>query len=612
MTEPVPAKRTSGARAVARDFWRTFFADPVRENVIRARGGGPAGATMVALGLAAFALAAVGVVIADRLAALPIGTGSATLGNATTPGSPVGIPVVAYPALICLLLISTASGLFGAVYAKPTLATMAVAMLTLPSILLAGSAWRFREVGPSGWLALPAVLAMAPTVLALRRRRARPPTAMVVTSALAVAGVGGSAFAQIAAYTRPGTSGGLPLFGAGLEQILSMLGLLVAPMAILAGAGAVSFGRTATAFLARTVERLAPGSARVLPALTALALVVALALTVRDVVGAESPPRWLVRLTVAAALVVIAAEWWRWAGRAQVLDADAVEAGASTGAPTVALVLAAFAAPLTLALVAANVVSSVLGGPRLVGPATALAEAMGHSWTGAVYAACAGTIFLAAAFAVVRTRPSLAAGWLGLAGAVLLVLIGWNQIFSGPQWGGFVITDVARAATVLLALGAGRAVLRARSLAAALGGMDVRDAFAVIVLLALVIQGGFVGDPFAAVLGFAGIGLVFFGVVWGFLTSGAHSSVTGLPGLGRTAVLIAYAVLSTTLLAWGLATGADGASSLSGDFGQVGSNVLGTTLLLALLAATRHGADRQRLHLQPLASAPPGGPPGGP
>ena len=90
-------------RRVGRDLWETFFAGPVRENAIRARGGGMPGALAVVAGLLAFAVAALGVLFSGQLAARPIGTGSATLGSATTPGDPIGIPVLAYPALMSLL-----------------------------------------------------------------------------------------------------------------------------------------------------------------------------------------------------------------------------------------------------------------------------------------------------------------------------------------------------------------------------------------------------------------------------------------------------------------------------------------------------------------------------
>ena len=230
-------------------------------------------------------------------------------------------------------------------------------------------------------------------------------------------------------------------------------------------------------------------------------------------------------------------------------------------------------------------------GTGLVGPVARLADAMGHAWTGTTYALLVGALFLAAAAYVARSRPSLAAAWLGLAGLVLIALVGWNQLFPGPEWGGFTITDIARAGSVLLLAGAVWLLVRLRSLPLLLAAFDVREAFAISGVLVLILQGSFAADPFGALFGFAGIGLVFFGVVWGFLTSGAHSSVTGLAGLGRTAVLLAYAVLSTSLLAWGLVTGAGGVSTLSGQFGQMGSNVLGSTLLLALLAA-RPGSER--------------------
>ena len=581
----LPRRPPRVGQLIGRDFLRAFIANPVRENAIRARGGGASGVMVVSLGLVAFGVAALGVLLAARLAALPIGPGSATLGSATAPGRPVGIPVFAYPALMCLLLFAVAIGIFGATFAKRTLATLAVVMLLVPTVLLAGTAWQFRSSAWSGYLALPTVALIAPAVVAMRRRQASADLVIVVAAILASLAVGATAITQIIAYTAAGTSGGLPLFGAGLEQVVTMLGVLVAPMAILAGGGAVSFARTATGFVGRSIERTARGRSAPLVVIATLLLVLAVAMTVMDVAGARSPGRWLVRLAVTAAVMVLGIAWWRWAARGVPATADAVESGASTGAPTVAIALAAFTAPLTLGLVAASVLSAVGGGTGLVGPVTRLADAMGHAWTGTTYALLVGALFLAAAAYVARSRPSLAAAWLGLAGLVLIALVGWNQLFPGPEWGGFTITDIARAGSVLLLAGAVWLLVRLRSLPLLLAAFDVREAFAISGVLVLILQGSFAADPFGALFGFAGIGLVFFGVVWGFLTSGAHSSVTGLPGLGRTAVLLSYAVLSTTLLAWGLATGPDAHATMSGAFGQVGSNLLGSTVLLALIAA---------------------------
>jgi hypothetical protein len=105
-----------------------------------------------------------------------------------------------------------------------------------------------------------------------------------------------------------------------------------------------------------------------------------------------------------------------------------------------------------------------------------------------------------------------------------------------------------------------------------------------VALTALVAQGSFLDDPFRPLLGFTGAGLVFFGLVWGFLTAGAHSSVTGLPGLGRSLVMLSYAVLTTTLIAWGDATGGAIADAASDSIALLGKTLLGTALLVSLLA----------------------------
>lgn len=344
--QATPTSR-SAAVAAARDFWRTFFSGPVRDNVVRGRGGGVPGATTAIVGLLAFAVAALAVLAGPNLAALPTLPGEATLGSDTRPGHPVSIPVLAFPVLTGLLVVSVFAGVFGAAYARTWLAIAASILVTLPTILIAGDAWVFRELAWQGWVSLPAAALLTPAIWLLRRFRPPPTIVQPMAAALAVLAVVPAAIGLTTAYTQPGLSGGVALLGQGLERTLTLLALVVAPVAILAGAGAVSFTRTVTGFLTRTLARAL---------------------------------------------------------------------------------------------------------------------------------------------------------------------------------------------------------------------------------------------PFAPILGFTGVGLVFFGVIWGFVTSGGHAAATGLAGLGRTTILIAYAVLTTTLVAWGSITGSDIAGSASGTFADAGSNILGTTLLTCFLA----------------------------
>lgn len=87
-------------------------------------------------------------------------------------------------------------------------------------------------------------------------------------------------------------------------------------------------------------------------------------------------------------------------------------------------------------------------------------------------------------------------------------------------------------------------------------------------------------------LGFAGIGLVVFDVVWGFLTSGGHGPARGRAGIGRSVIMLAYAVVPTALLAWQQAAhGGQLRQAAPGSRSGNGMAYLGDALVPAMLAA---------------------------
>lgn len=305
---------------------------------------------------------------------------------------------------------------------------------------------------------------------------------------------------------------------------------------------------------------------------------------VRRFLDADLSWRLGVRTVVAGLLLAGVVRWWRWATRGIAESADDVEAGASTGAPVMAILLTAIVAPAALAYVAATLEAAVTDGIHLVGFATTVASALGHSWVGSVYGTTVGLTLIGLSAFTARRHPCVLPAWLGVAGSVLLVLTQWNTWLDSPAWGAFDTADVARAAVIFVTLELASAGVRWRRQGRPPTPDWIATALTALILIAFVLHGGFVNDPFAPILGFTGVGLVFFGVIWGFVTSGGHAAATDLAGLGRTTILIAYAVLTTTLVAWGSITGSDIAGSASGTFADAGSNILGTTLLTCFLA----------------------------
>jgi hypothetical protein len=236
------------------------------------------------------------------------------------------------------------------------------------------------------------------------------------------------------------------------------------------------------------------------------------------------------------------------------------------------------------AIVIAYVAVALTGDSDLLRPAVRVTEAAGREWVGKSWFIAVGVVMCAWAVQAARRRPSVVAAWVGIAAAITVLVGTWNAVVPEHTWGLLARDDYARAALVVVTVAAVREVSRWRMQGTVPTPGWTLTAFSALALTALVAQGSFLDDPFRPILGVTGLGLVFFGLVWGFLTAGAHSSVHGLPGMGRTLVMLAYAVLTTTLLAWGDATGDTADSVLSGLIADAGKNILGGALLVSLLA----------------------------
>ena len=572
-------------RAVLRDLWRTFFADPVRENVVRSHGGGATAVSMVLLGLAGFAVAVVGVVLASTIGATPVGPETAVLANDAEPGLPVTLPVYVYPTYLALTLVSTFLGIFGAVFATRALAAVAVLFIFLCTSTLAGFAWSYRETAWPAHIALPTAVAIPVIVLLLRWRTPSPPVVQVVSCVAALLTVVPAAWAQIDAFTMAGTSGGVALMARQAELIIFQLAFLVTPAPLLAGAAAVSFGRAVTDFLARAVETLLGGRHLLFVAAFLVLLGVRLLASAATVLPADNTSQLMVKAALLALFLVAAAWWWAWATRGFDETPDEVEEGSARATiPVVGLLLgllimvpgalgvlvyleAAFFDTLTTVALF-NDVNELVGRPGVAPTTQVVIGVLVAVW--AVWAA--------------RRRPSVVAAWVGIAGVVIAAVVTWNTLVTDRVWGLLTAADYARAALLVVTVATARALVRWRVVGTAPSPGWTVTAFSAVALTALVAQGSFLEDPFRPFLGFTGVGLVFFGLVWGFLTAGAHSTATGLAGVGRTTVMLSYAVVTTLLVAWGDATGGLVGEALSGALALAGKAILGTALLVAFLA----------------------------
>ena len=572
-------------QAVLRDLWRTFFADPVRENVVRSHGGGATAVSMVLLGLAAFAVAVLGVVLASSIGATPVGPGTAVLANDAEPGLPVTIPTYFFPTYIALTLVSTFLGIFGAVYATRALAVVAVLFIFLCTSTLAGFAWSFRETAWPAYVALPVAVAIPMLVLLLRWRTPSPPVVQVVSCAAALLAVVPAAWTQIDVFTTAGTSGGTALMARQAELIIFQLAFLVTPAPLLAGAAAVSFGRTVTDFLARAVETLV-GRRRLLFVAAFLVLLAARVLaSAVSVLRADNTSQASAKAVLLALVLVAAASWWAWATRGFDETPDEVEEGSARGTiPVVGLLLGLLIMVPGALGVVVYLEASFFDSLTTIVLFNNVNELVGRHGVATTTQILTGVLLAAWAVWAARREPSVVAAWVGIAGVVIAAVVMWNALVSDRAWGLLGATDYARAALLVVTVATVRELVRWRVAETPPSSAWTVTAFSAVALTALVAQGSFLDDPFRPILGFTGAGLVFFGLVWGFLTAGAHSSATGLAGMGRTTVMLSYAVVTTLLIAWGDTTGGAVGDALSGALAVAGKAILGTALLVALLA----------------------------
>jgi hypothetical protein len=571
-------------RAVAADLWHTFFADPIRENAVRSHGGGSTVRSMVALGILAFTVAALGVVLAPGIAGTPVGS-DAVLAGSSHPGMPASVPTSLIPVAVALMMVTSFLGVFGAVLAGRALAFAAVGLVTLTDTAIAGFLWALDGSDWFGRAGLAATLAIPVAVLAMRWRRPPLPVVQAVACVIAIAAVGGPFVGAVRAVTTTQSTGGITMLAFLFEITVGLLGFVIAPAAIVAGTGAVSFGLSVVDFLGRSVDTLT--GRRHLPfVLVVLALLgwcwVA---ATRALTGDDHPVHSAAKAVTLVVLFGVAVAWWGWATRTFDESDVEVEDGSALGSVWLAVLLIGPTLLPGVGLVLGTLESALFASDWVTTAANELADQMARPFMQDLWTTATSVAIIAWSVRAARRRPSIVAAFAGIVGTILGIRWYWNNHFADHAWGGLLDRDFALATLLLVTvstLPAARTWRRTRAL-------PHRDwattAFAALALTALLAHSSFLEDPFRPLLGFTGIGLVFFGVVWGFLTAGAHSSATGLAGAGRTTIMLAYAVLTTTLVAWGDATASrEYATGIIDVMGEQGKHVFGTSLLVSLMA----------------------------
>lgn len=574
-------------------FVREFLWGSLREGAIRLTGMSAAMGTVVVLSAALLVLTTISFTAGDLLR-----TGRDLLvipGGVSGRGSLVPEPLV--PLTFAVVAVGCALLLSGALHATLPIrigvlvlyATIATAFMGLASTLESTSG---IPVWPA-WLLLLAVIA----VYGVRWRAAPRPAAEF---ALLLTLVGGTLAISALGLVRSDEITGR---GFALQQLDLLLGLLVGlsiPLLLVAGLDTIGFGLDATTWLIGFLgRRLTLWAAFVaLGVLVAWRLYDIVGLTIddlRDGGAAET------LLSVVGALVLVAAIWAYWyllrrlAGRApgQEADEDAIDHASARVRLPLGFAYVGITFVLFPVLLLLNALSHFgVGEDAAVFEGIgAVAAFMGTDLAVTTYRVLLAVVMLAVGAWLARRGNTTLAIFIGAIGVSDLVAQAFANVdaLGSLLWDGPHPLDVAWMATFV---GAGLwwALRRSLTLARA-----ERLAF-LILLGALLSHFDFVADPLAPVLGFAGIGFVVFGFVWGFLTGGAWTNQDSarFPRPSRVYLYLGYSLLSIALLNWFSVTHDVGQLSSMQAAGENGVTLLGYPLLYALFMLVLAGAVANR------------------
>ncbi len=568
---PRPTIR-SRVRSVCLDCYRTIVRDPIRDNRIRSFGAGPGAALAVTIGLLACAVPMVIIAGASWWS-----TSDPLWWPGFRGGSVSYLPGWLIPVTATVLIFGLSVSICGSVFARRWLAAAAATGSFLLSVVLTGYAWQTRDHGVAAWIG---VIATVGTLLIPALRWTRPsPAAALLASLLCGTGVVLPAITQL--LTRPTLLSGAQLGPASTidawNLTINQAASLSLVAAVVAGLGAVSFAVTLTRLAARSFRTLTYDRRGWLAGAVAGALGLNCWVAVSVVagwVGGRTLLMQLAGLLATAVLVGVAMLWWFWAAARSHDPQD----GADAADAPIAMLL--FAVPLMVLLFLLLPTEISLFGGDLAGMKFAVRivdflnnPILVRSTRLLVAVGLIGWSALRA-----RRRPGPIPGFLGLAGLVIAVqtLADWWTV---PATVVLQPAHVQLIVTMSVLVTAGIALVRHRwpstnRLLAALG---------LLLFVSLVLNNTFIADPFALALGATGPVFLLFGLVWAFLTTGAHGRMSGVAGFGRSLVLLGYATVPLLVLAWRAGTAQT--DPIGGLAGQLGARLLGRALVLAVVAS---------------------------
>ncbi|GAB2574910.1 hypothetical protein GCM10009593_11440 [Microlunatus antarcticus] len=454
-------------------------------------------------------------------------------------------------------------------------------LLALLVVLAALAAWSLRTPGTSGslWLPLLVLLLLAGLVVLVLVRSRRPfawwelGAVWALCAACLVIGIVQNR------YSIAFGSDQVPLF---LQYLALVLGYLVLPTAMVAGAAAAEVCLRLTVAATGQAQRLArhwvPYAVLGVVVLVR-AVQVAFQLATRDPVtqgwDVVVPSLVLVGLLAAVGVALVRVAQRRGAGVAvDGLGDELTAVGLPIGAALVLVIL-----PVQLAVGVLPLAAALDPSGTLLGSDVDLGAIVGRLVDPIRAVVGLGVVLLA--FRAARRGRATRALVLGTVGVMLLMLA--RTLVQGPQARAGVDPDVLNlvATTVVVVAGVVQLLRRRLDRPRALGLAGA------LTLCALFSSRDFVSDPVGAVLGFSGAALVLFGLVWDLFTgsSWANGESRRFARPTRVLLVLANSVTTMSVLAFA-ALVRDGSTTIYLDpYAELGDLVFGTALLAAGVVA---------------------------
>jgi hypothetical protein len=582
-------------------FVGEFLWGSLRDGAIRLNGMSAAMATIVLASAGLLVLTTVSFAAGDLLRGgrdlLVIPNGVAGRGSL--------VPTGLAPVTLAIVAVGWALLLAGAMHAAPIVRIGALLVYAAMAVAFVGLATTLESTsGIRAWPAWIALLAVAAVFTA--RWRARPRPAAEFTLLLLL--VAGTLAVSAAGLFRSDEITGRGFALQQLDILLELLVGLTIPLVLVAGMDTVGFGLDAASWLMRFLA----GRLARLAMLVALGIVAAwriwdvLGFTLSDLREGGTATTLLPVIGALGGVAAIGGYWFVIGRLARRVP------GSRTGEDSIDHASARVRLPLGLAyagigfvlfpiLLVLNALGNLgVADGGLVEAVVTLASFLGTDLAVTGYRVLVGLALVAiGAWLATRGHGTLAVfiGAIGVSDLLAQALARVDALrpllWSGPHPLDVAWTAVFIGIGLVWLVSGTLTVVRAQRLTLLL------------LLSAMLSHFDIVADPLAPLLGFAGVGLVVFGLVWGFLTGGSWTNGTSVafPRPSRVYLYLGYSLVSIAILNWSSVTHDLEALSRLQDTGANGVLLLGYPLVFALFTLVLAGARVDRPIDQPVGDS---------